>query len=130
MTRIPIRFNLNPDYHFVPGMRQMGVGGTLRNVSYEGLRIDSRLDLVDVCQIFPEALEDDSPFELEVVLTDARERRWLIRGSVIWYLVTQLEENVRLFRAGLSLKDAESRAVARSITKWAMTVKGLGETPS
>ncbi len=108
----------------------MGVGGTLRNVSYEGLRIDSRLDLVDVCQIFPEALEDDSPFELEVVLTDARERRWLIRGSVIWYLVTQLEENVRLFRAGLSLKDAESRAIARSITKWAMTVKGLGETPS
>jgi len=125
MTRIPIRFNLNPDYHFLPGIRQMGVGGTLRNVSYEGLLIDSRLDLVDVCQIFPEALEDGSSFEVEVVLTDAKERRWLIRGTVIWYRVSQPEEGVRLFRAGLSLRDAESRAIARSVTKWAMSMKGV-----
>ncbi len=103
----------------------MGVGGTLRNVSYEGLLIDSRLDLVDVCQIFPEALEDRSSFELEVVLTDVKERRWLVRGTVIWYRVSQPEEGVRLFRAGLSLRDAESRAIARSVTRWAMSIKGV-----
>jgi hypothetical protein len=116
-TKIPIRFNLNPNYHFVPGMRRMGVGGVLQNVSFEGLSIDSRLDLIDVCQLFPEALEDNSPFELEVLLTDSKDRRFVIRGSVIWYRIGEPERDVRAFQAGLHLKDSESRAVARSIVK-------------
>lgn len=114
---IPVRFNLNPDHHFVPGIRKMGVGGTVRNISFEGLLIDSRLDLLDVCQIFPEAMEDDSDFELEIMLTDSRERRLLIRGMVRWYQLSDPEESVRHFRAGLHLKDAESQAFARTIVE-------------
>lgn len=116
-TALSIRFNLNPDHHFVPGIRKMGVGGTVRNISFEGLLIDSRLDLLDVCQIFPEAMEDDSAFELEVVLTDSRERRVLVKGAVRWYRVGGPEKKIRQFQAGLYLKDAESRAVARSIVE-------------
>ncbi len=116
-TRIPIRFNLNPNFHVVPTIRKMGVGGMLRNVSFEGLFIDSQLDLVDVCQIFPEDLEEGSPFELEVVFIDSREKRFVIRGTVRWYRVSKSEKNTRYLQAGLYLKDAESRAVARSIVK-------------
>jgi len=122
-TIIPIRFNLNPDHHFVPGIRKMGVGGTVRNISSEGLLIDSRLDLLDVCQIFPEAMEDDSAFELELVLTDSRERRLLIRGVVRWYRLSEPQGNIRHFRAGLYLKDAESRSIAKSIIGSAITMK-------
>lgn len=116
-TKIPIRFNLNPNYHVVPTIRKMGVGGTLRNVSSEGLLIDSRLDLIDVCQIFPEDMDDGSPFELEVLLTDSRDRRYVIRGSVRWYRVSEPARNVRHFQAGLSVSDGESLAVARSIVR-------------
>ena len=93
----------------------MGVGGTVRNLSHEGLLIDSRLDLLDVCQIFPEAMEDDSTFELEVVLTDSRERRLLIKGAVIWYRLCEPEGSVHHFLAGLHLTDSESRAIARNL---------------
>jgi len=116
-TTLSIRFNLNPDHHFVPGIRKMGVGGTVRNVSPEGLSIDSRLDLLDVCQIFPEAIEDDSVFELEVEVTDFRKRKARIRGTVRWYRLSEPENNIRHFQAGLYLKDAESRAIARSIVE-------------
>ena len=114
-TTLPIRFNLNPNYHFVPGIRKTGVGGTIRNISSEGLLIDSRLDLLDVCQIFPEAIEDDSAFELEVMFTDSKDRRLLFRGAVRWYCLSEPERNIRHFRAGLYLKDPESRAIARNI---------------
>lgn len=114
---LPIRFNLNPDYHVVPGIRKMGVGGTVRNISSDGLLIDSRLDLLDVCQIFPEAMEDDAAFELEVVLTDPKERRVLIRGGVRWYHLREPEGNIRQFQAGLYLRDFESRVIAKSIVE-------------
>lgn len=124
-TTIPIRFNLNPDFHFVPRIRKLGVGGKAHNISIEGVLIDSRMDLLDVCQIFPEAMKEDSAFELEVILTDLRGRRELIRGAVKWYRLSKPESDVRHFQAGLHLKDTESRAVAKgmveSITKLAMT---------
>jgi hypothetical protein len=124
-TTIPIRFNLNPDFHFVPGIRKLGVGGKANNISIEGLLIDSRMDLLDVCQIFPEAMEDHSAFELEVALTDLRGRRELIRGAVRWYRLSKPKNDVRHFQAGLYLKDTESRAVAKgmvqSIAKLALT---------
>lgn len=116
-TALPIRFNLNPDYHYVPEIRKMGVGGTARNVSSEGLLIDSSMDSLDLCQIFSEAIEDGSPFELEVVVTDSRERRSLIRGSVKWYRLSEPDGHIRHFQAGLYLKDDESRAVTRSIVE-------------
>ncbi len=105
----------------------MGVGGTLRNVSYEGALIDSRLDLIDVCQIFPEDIEDDSPFELELTLTDSREKTWLIRGSVRWYRVSELARNTSHFQAGLLLKDRQSRAIAKGIIKSVMNMKQKGD---
>lgn len=117
-TTFPIRFNLNPDHHVVPGIRKMGVGGTVRNVSCEGLLINSRLDLLDVCQIFPEAMEDGAAFELEVVFTDPKEkRRVLIRGGVRWYHLSEPEGNIRQFQAGLYLRDLESQAIAKSIVE-------------
>jgi hypothetical protein len=122
-TKIPIRFNLNPDHHFVPGIRKTGVGGTVRNISREGLMIDSRLDLLDVCQIFPEAIEGGSAFELEVVLTDSMERRSLLKGAVRWYRLSVPNGNIRRFRVGLYLRDTESRVVARSIVEAAMAVR-------
>lgn len=121
-TSLPVRFNLNPDYHVVPGIRKMGVGGRVHNVSAEGLLIDSQLDLLDLCQIFPEALSDHSPFELEVTLTNSRERRALVRGTVRWYSLGEPERKIRRFKAGLYLKDAESRAIARSIVE---TIRGV-----
>jgi hypothetical protein len=114
-TSIPIHFNLNPDYHHVPGIRKLGVGATVHNISPAGLRIDSRMDLLDLCQVFPEELEDDSPFELEVFLLDLRERRELIKGAVRWYRLSEPENDIWHFKAGLSLKDDASRAVAKSI---------------
>ena len=114
---LAMRFNLNPDHHFVPEIRRMGVGGTIRNISCEGIRIDSELDLLDVCQIFPEAIEDGATFQLEVQLTDYRERRLLIRGAVKWYQIGEPERNIRHFRAGLCLRDAQSQAIASDIVE-------------
>lgn len=93
----------------------MGVGGTVRNISSEGLLIDSQLDVLDVCQIFPEAIDDDSAFELELQFSDPRDRRLLIRGVVRWYRLSAPEEKTRYFQAGLYLRDDESRAIAKGI---------------
>jgi hypothetical protein len=93
----------------------MGVGGTVRNVSYEGLLIVSRLDVLDLCQIFPEAIEDGSSFELEVTLTDKKDRKQLMRGAVRWFRLSEPERELRHFQAGLYLWDTESRSVARGI---------------
>ena len=117
LTTLPVRFNLNPDHHVVPTIRKMGVGGTVRNISTEGLLIDSRLDLLDICQIFPEAMDDNSDFQLELQLTDSRERRLLIRGVVKWYHLSEPERQIRHFQAGLYLQDAESRAIAKSLVE-------------
>lgn len=112
---MPIRFNLNPDFHYVQSIRMMGVGGRTRDISKEGLSIDSRLDLGDVCQIFPEALEDGSVFELELELMDARDRKVRIRGAVKWYRVDEQPGDLLHFMAGVHLKDAESQAVATGL---------------
>jgi hypothetical protein len=114
-TTLPMHFNLNPDYHYVSAIRKLGVAGTVRNVSIEGLRIDARMDLLDTCQIFFEAMEEESPFELEIVCSGFREERLLIRGSVKWYRLSEPDGKIRHFRAGLYLKDAGSRAIAKGI---------------
>ena len=114
-TAITVHFNLNPDYHYVPTIRRLGVAGTVRNVSMAGLAIDARMDLLDTCQIFSEAMEEDSPFELEVVFSGFREERLLVRGSVRWYRMSEPSEGMRYFQAGLYLKDAESRAIVKGI---------------
>jgi hypothetical protein len=114
-THLPIRFNLNPDYHFVPAMRKLGVGGTIRDISLLGVGIDSQMDLLDVFQVFPEEMEEESPFELELVLSGFREERLLVRGSVRWYRLSEPNGSMRHFRAGLYLKDADSRAIAKGI---------------
>lgn len=114
-TAIPIRFNLNPDHHFVFGIRNLGVGGTIRNISLRGLGIDSRMDVLDVCQVFPEEMEEDSPFELEVVLWDSRGARLLIRGQVRWYRLNEPDGDIRHFQAGLYLNDQESVSIAEGI---------------
>ena len=114
-TASTIHFNLNPDYHYVPQIRKLGVGGYLRNVSLEGIEIDTQMDLQDLCQIFAEAIEEGSPFELEVVFRDSRGRRLLIRGSVKWYQVSEAENDIRDFKAGLYLKDTESRALLKKV---------------
>jgi hypothetical protein len=112
---LPIHFNLNPDYHYVSQIKKLGVAGHLRDVSLEGIGIDSQMDLQDVCQIFSEAIEEDSPFELEVILWDSRGRRVLLRGSVRWYQVDEPENDTHEFKAGLYLRDYESRSATRSI---------------
>lgn len=122
-TVIPVRFNLNPDYHFVPAIRKLGVGGKARNISSEGLQIDSQMDLLDLCQIFSEAMEDHAPFELEVFLVDPRERRTLIKGAVMWYRLDELKGDIRHFQAGLYLRDAESRAIAKNIIEYTRATK-------
>jgi len=114
-TVIPIRFNLNPDYHFLFGIRKQGVGGTIRNISLRGLGIDSRMDVLDVCQMFPEEMEEDSPFELEVLFYNARGAKLLIRGEVRWYRLTEPDGGIRHFQVGLSLKDDESLGIAKGI---------------
>lgn len=73
------------------------------------------MDLLDICQKFSEEIEKDSPFELEVVLTDPVNRRQLIKGQVRWYRLGEPETDVRHFRAGLHLKHAESQAITRGI---------------
>jgi hypothetical protein len=117
-TAFPTRFNLSPDRHFVPEIRKWGVKGAVNNISCEGLLIDSQMDLLDVCQIFSEAMDDDSAFELEVELTDAKNRSVRVKGEVRWYRVSEPLTADRHFLAGLHLKDAESQAVARSIVEW------------
>jgi hypothetical protein len=114
-TTIPIHFNLNPDYHYVPIIRKLGVGGTVCNISREGFRIDAGMDLLDVCQIFAEEIEDDLPFELEVVFWDSRGTRLLVSGSVRWYAVSERENDIRHFKAGLYLRDAESRGTLKKM---------------
>lgn len=52
------------DFHYVATITSLGIGGTIRNVSSAGLLIDARMDLLDICQIFSEEREEDSPFEL------------------------------------------------------------------
>jgi hypothetical protein len=84
-TPLPVHFNLNPDYHYVPNIRKLGVGATLRSISLEGIEVDSQMDLLDVCQIFSEAFEESSSFELEVVFWNSRGRRALFKGSVRCY---------------------------------------------
>lgn len=114
---LPVQFNLSPDYHFVFGIRKIGVGGTIRNISHEGLLIDARMDLLDVCQIFSEEMEGDSTFQMELVFTDSRGKRHLIRGAVRWYRLSESESDIRHFQAGLFLMDAESRVIARNIVQ-------------
>ena len=114
-THIPVRFNLNPDYHYVSGIRKLGVGGTVCNISHEGIRIESQMDLQDVCQVFSEAIEEGSPFELEVTFRDVRGIRALLRGSVRWYRVSEPEGEIRHLQAGLYLHDKESVSIAKGI---------------
>jgi hypothetical protein len=112
----PVRFNLNPDHHFMQGLRTMGVGGKIRNVSQGGMMIDSRLDVLDLCQIFPEELEEDSPFELELSLSDSRGRRTLFRGTVKWYRLDEPDgQGLRHFQAGLRLRGENAYAVAETV---------------
>ncbi len=120
-TKIPIRFNLNPDYHVVPAIRTIGVGGTARNISFEGILIYSRMDLLDLCQIFYEDTEDDSPLELEVFLTDPKDRMELIRGEVRWYRLSEPERDIRHFEAGIYLKDTDSKAVAKGVVEYTIS---------
>ena len=116
-TAIPVRFNLNSQHHLVPHIRKTGVGGTIKDISLEGLGIDCQMDLLDVCQIFPEALDGDSVFGLELVFTDSTRSEKRIRGEVIWYHVGELEKDLRPFQAGLHLKDAESLAVLGTLVQ-------------
>ena len=114
-TTVAVSFNLNPDYHHVPGIRKLGVGGTVRSISPEGIRIESQMDVQDVCQIFPEAIEEASPFELEVTFRDTRGRRTLLKGSVRWYRLSEPNGEIRHFHVGLYLKDDESINIAKGI---------------
>jgi hypothetical protein len=69
-TAIPVRFHLDPRHHVFPEIRKMDVGGTVRNISPEGLGIDAEMNLLDLCQIFPEAIDEGSPFALELLMTE------------------------------------------------------------
>ncbi len=75
------------------------------------------MDLLDVCQIFSEEMDGDSAFHLEVVFTDHRDRRHLMRGAVRWYRLSESERDIQQFQGGLYLKDAESRTIAKSIVE-------------
>ncbi len=114
---IPIRFNLDPDYHFVPRIKKAGVVGFVRNISPEGLGIDSEMDLLDVCQIFHESIEDDSVFGVELVFTDPEGTEIRIRGQVSWYQMSETGNDLQQLRAGLHLEDTESRTLAMRIVK-------------
>jgi hypothetical protein len=122
-TSFPIHFNLNPDHHYVPAIRKMGVAGTIRNISLQGLGIDSQMDLLDLCQIFSEAIEDGSPFELEIQFWDSSGRRVLLKGSVRWHQVSEPKNDIRHFKAGLLLKDAETLTAARGLVE---SIAGIG----
>jgi hypothetical protein len=112
-TAIQVRFNLDSNYHFVPKIREKGIGGTVRNISSEGLGIESELDMLDMCQIFPESIEDGSVFGLELVFIDSERRKTLIKGEVSWHRMSQPQNDLWHFQAGLQPKDTKSRAVAR-----------------
>ncbi len=114
---IPIRFNLDPDYHFVPRIKKAGVVGVVRNISSEGLGIDSEMDLLDVCQIFHESIEDDSVFGVKLVFTDPEGREIRIRGQVSWYQMSETKNDLQHFRAGLHLKDTKSHTLAMRIVE-------------
>lgn len=126
-TSIPIRFNLNPTYHLVPGIRMMGVGGTIRKISIQDVIIESRLNLLNVCQIFPEQMEDDCPFELEVVLTNFKGGMIAYQGVGGLVSIEPTTRGIRHFQAGFRLKDDENRTAARptleSIRRAATAVK-------
>jgi hypothetical protein len=122
MTAFPTRFNLCPDRHYVPEIRKWGVKGAVNNISVEGLLIDSQLDLLDICQIFSVAM-DDSAFELEVELTDARKRSVRLKGEVRWYRISGPDVADRHFQAGLYLRELESKSVATAIVKAIMARK-------
>jgi hypothetical protein len=112
---IPIRFNLNPDHHYVPRIRNHGIAGALQNISHQGIMIDSRMDLLDLFQIFHEEMEGNSCFELEVVVPDFAGKRLLVRGATRWYRLGEPKGEIRQFQAGLYLKDTESQVIARGI---------------
>ncbi|NIQ37873.1 MAG: hypothetical protein GTN81_04695 [Proteobacteria bacterium] len=122
ITAFPTRFNLSPDRHYVPQIRKWGVKGAVNNISIEGLLIDSHLDLLDICQIFSEAT-DDSTFELEVQLTDARKRSVRLKGEVRWYRIGGPDAEDRHFQAGLYLREPDSKSVARKIVQAIMVRK-------
>jgi hypothetical protein len=97
-------------------IRSMGVAGTIRNVSSGGIMIDSRLDVLDVCHIFAEELEEDSPLELEISLSDSRGRRTLFRGTVKWYQVSEPDSHgLRHFQAGLQLRGENISSVTETV---------------
>ena len=81
------------------------------------LSVQAQEYLLDLIQIFPEARDDDATFELEATLPTAKEERTVIRGTVIWYRLSEPEKKVRQFRMGLHLKDADSRALIESIVE-------------
>jgi hypothetical protein len=119
---LPTRFNLNPDFHYLQSIRKMGVGGKVENISGEGLMLDSQLDVGDVCQIFPEAMEEGSTFEIELEIMDSRNRKTLLKGSVRWYQLEERPGNLLHLKAGVHLRDKESQAVAQDIVKYALEV--------
>ena len=73
------------------------------------------MDVLDVCQVFPEEMGEDSPFELEVVLWGSRGTRLLIRGQVRWYRLSEPDGDIRHLQAGLYLNDQESVSIAKRI---------------
>jgi hypothetical protein len=112
---IPISFNLDPDYHYVPALRKRGVVGRARNISPEGLGIDARMDLLDLFQIFPEDTGERAAFLLDVFFPDTKGSESMIKAEVKWYQLSDPEDQVWQFRAGLYLSDAESRAVVKNV---------------
>jgi hypothetical protein len=112
---IPVFFNLDPDHHYVPTIRKSGVAGKVQNISPEGLMIDARMDLLDICQIFPEDTEEGAAFVLDVFFADSRGEKSVIKAEVRWYELGEPADQIREFRAGLYLRDAESRATLRNM---------------
>jgi hypothetical protein len=112
---VPIRFNLDPDYHYVPTIRKSGVTGRVQNISPEGFKIDARMDLLDICQIFPEDPEEGAAFVLDVFFVDFKGNESVIKAEVRWYELGEPEDQIRQFRAGLYLRDPESRGAVRNM---------------
>ena len=110
---ILIHFNLDPDHHYVPGIRKKGIAGRVRNISPEGLRIDAQMDLLDVCQIFPEDTEEGAAFVIDVFFVDSRGKESVIKGEIKWYELGEPEDQIWQFRAGLYLIDADSRTTVK-----------------
>jgi hypothetical protein len=114
---LPVRFNLNPDYHYVQSIRKMGVVGRTRNISRSGLSIDSQLDLGDVFQIFPEAIEKESPFEMELEIMGSTKKNTRIKGAVRWYRLEERSGHLFYFEAGIYLTDSDSQKIAQNIVR-------------